>query len=266
MSKFKDITGKRFGRLVALRIHIGEGRTKWWCKCECGEEKLIPLDSLSSGRGKSCGCLRKELTGNKFRKHGKPDERLYSIWLNMRDRCNNPNNDLFHRYGGRGIKITGEWNDFQKFYDWAISNGYNKELTIDRIDNDGMYEPVNCRWADRIQQMNNTSTNVFTEIKGEVKTLSEHARDHNINYFSLLYRYDIGLRGDQLIAPLKKKKLFIEYDGKVKCLKEWSRELGFTYGTLQSRYNKGLRGKELFGPLDLEKSKKAKKRQLKESV
>lgn len=250
MTNFKDITGRKFGRLTALKIHLEEGkRTQWLCKCECGNEKLIPLSSLSSGKGKSCGCLRKELTGEKFRKHGLINTTLYNTWLNMRDRCRNKKSPSYKNYGARGIDVCAEWDDYKKFYEWALNNGYKKSLTIDRIDNDKGYYPENCRWATKETQANNTTKNVRTEIDGVERTLSEHARFYKINYFTIHYRYEKGIRGIDLVSKPARKKIIITINGEQKSLKAWSEHFGINYGTAQWRYKAGLRGEELFKPV-----------------
>ena len=97
--------------------------------------------------------------------------RLYSIWSGLKGRCNNPNDPRYDRYGGRGISVCEEWNtSFQSFYDWAISNGYSEDLTIDRIDNDGNYEPTNCKWSTSKEQCNNRSSNINIKIGNTTKT------------------------------------------------------------------------------------------------
>lgn len=261
MSSYKDITGQKFGRLTAVRIHLEPGaRTKWLCRCECGKEKVIPLGSLTSGRGKSCGCLRRENTSKTFRKHGLMDEPLYSTWISMRSRCRNKKNPSYKRYGSRGIDVCPEWDDFRSFYKWAMTNGYKAGLSIDRIDNDGNYEPNNCRWADKETQANNTSKNVFLEIEGITRTISEHAKHYGMDYSHLYYRYESGFREEQLIAPSMKQPIMINIDGVEKNLKEWSRVYGLSYNTVQHRYKKGLRGKNLFLPPGQKFSEMAKKR------
>ena len=253
---FLDLTGKRFGKLVALRREEkNEGKTRWTCRCDCGTTKSIPLDSLRSGKGISCGCFRKEVTSKNMKTHGKTNTRLYNIWQMMKTRCENIE---YARYAGRGIRVCDEWSEFEAFHDWAVKNGYEENLTIDRIDNDGNYEPTNCRWATYIEQQNNTSLNVKTEIRGEIVTLAEAARKYNVNYSALYYRFKQGLRGEELLRAYSSPKV-IEYNGKTMNLKDWSRYLGFSYGTLQQRYKKGLRPPELFGPLNAIASKNANK-------
>jgi hypothetical protein len=162
----------RFGRLVVIhRQGTSSGHVTWLCKCDCGNHKVIPENSLIRGVTKSCGCIRNEraaamsstassVRGKQLLKHGKSGTRLYGIWKSMRQRCNNRRDKSYPDYGGRGIKVCEEWNDFKVFSDWANMNGYNPiakigECTIDRIDNDKGYFPDNCRWVDFSVQANN---------------------------------------------------------------------------------------------------------------
>lgn len=143
-----DLTGRRYGRLVVIKRGPNDsmGRTVWECLCDCGNQKAIRATSLAQGLTKSCGCLR----------HGLRGTRLYTIWADMKQRCGNPNNNRFRIYGARGISVCEEWaRDFKSFYDWAMSHGYRNDLSIDRIDSDGNYEPLNCRWATASEQNSN---------------------------------------------------------------------------------------------------------------
>ena len=149
-----DLTNRIFGELTALhRIKSDKsGHARWFCQCKCGNEKIALATNLVRGMTNSCGCLHKQMTSKARKTHGATVEngkgtRLFQIWMGMKQRCNNPNSPKYKRYGGRGIKIADEWlKDFSSFHNWATKNGYNDHLTIDRVNNNGNYEPDNCQW------------------------------------------------------------------------------------------------------------------------
>lgn len=159
MSKLVDLTGQRFGRLVVKAL-ADKGRknvsAKWECICDCGNTLIVSASSLRTGNTRSCGCLHRDAnqSGHNTR-HGDCYTRLYTIWRSMRQRCGNPKNMDYKSYGGRGILVCDEWKDYTAFKRWALSNGYADNLSIDRINVDGNYEPGNCRWADAKTQANN---------------------------------------------------------------------------------------------------------------
>lgn len=154
MSAFKDLTGQKFERLIVIcpTKKRSSAHVIWLCKCNCGNLTEVSSDSLQSGNTKSCGCLQKERTmNNKFGfKHGDATYagmlRLYRIWKNISQRCYNKNQPAYKYYGGRGITICDEWRNYENFKNWALVTGYADNLTIDRINNDGNYEPTNCHW------------------------------------------------------------------------------------------------------------------------
>lgn len=202
-----DLTGKRFGRLTVLEwIPSARGNARWLCRCDCGTEKVVNGKSLRNGHSKSCGCYQREevsqrmrnLTPEEKRKyarysHHMSDSRIYRIYAGMKGRCYGPSNTHYEYYGGRGIKMCDEWlDDFMNFYEWAMANGYEDHLTIDRIDVNGNYCPENCRWATRKEQLNNTRQNRFLKFNGETHTVKEWADITGINVSTLRRRLKNG--------------------------------------------------------------------------
>ena len=151
-----DITGQRFGRLIAIKSTRVQGKQTYWeCMCDCGSVVEISLGNLRSGNTTSCGCALKDSLIKRNLTHNLSKTKLYYVHNTMRQRCGNPNNTSYPRYGGRGITVCEEWMNFESFYNWAIESGYKEGLSIDRIDNDGNYEPSNCRWETPVNQARN---------------------------------------------------------------------------------------------------------------
>jgi hypothetical protein len=156
MGKLIDLTGKTFNRLTVIeRDTTKSKRTRWICKCSCGTETVVLGSDLKDQKVKSCGCLKKEIAVSSNTTHGDSKTRLYSIWLGIKKRCNNPKDSNYSKYGAVGITICNEWLDYISFKKWALANNYQKNLTIDRIDSTGDYEPSNCRWTDYSTQNHN---------------------------------------------------------------------------------------------------------------
>lgn len=206
-SKIKNLSGQKFGRLTVLyELHNHHKQGAWWlCVCECGNLKELKGTALRGGDYKSCGCFIRELASNRFKKHGKSNTRLFNIWQAMKERCYKNHNKAYPNYGGRGIAVCSEWrDDFQAFYDWSMVNGYKEGLTIDRIDNNGNYEPNNCRWVDYKTQSRNRRSLKYYTINGVTHCLSEWCEIYNINYKCVWKRLK---RGWNIIKALELEKL-----------------------------------------------------------
>ena len=156
----------------------GERKAQWLCKCNCKDENEMSAtgSSIKNGYTKSCGCLARERTSEARSKHRESidgETRLYRIWKGMLSRCNNANRKEYKNYGGRGIKVCDEWRDYSIFKNWALQNGYNDNLTIERLNNNGNYEPSNCTWKTRKEQNNNRRSNHLIECNGETKNVNQ---------------------------------------------------------------------------------------------
>ena len=210
MSPKRDLNGMKFERLTVLREHskTKNGKYKWLCKCECGAEKVIASSDLVNNKTKSCGCLRNEKRFLTSTKHGHTKggkiPKLYNVWSTMKSRCLNKNNEKYHNYGGRGIKVCDEWLEFDPFYRWSKENGYKEGLSIDRIDVNGNYSPDNCRWADIETQSYNKRETVKVMVNGKEQTLKELSLTTGINMKTLSTRYVKGDRGERLVRSVRK--------------------------------------------------------------
>lgn len=196
--KIEIKTGDKYGRLTIIQeitphVHPnGQKRRKILCRCECGNETEVILNSLRSGNTTSCGCKNKEGTHTT---HGLTNHPLYKVWKGMKSRCYNSKTKQYGDWGGRGITVCQEWvYDFKSFYDFAMANGWKKGLEIDRINNEGNYEPSNCRFVTRQenilnQRIKKNNTSGYRGVSYNKKThkwraaLIENKRRHHIGYF-----------------------------------------------------------------------------------
>lgn len=192
----EDITGRRFGRLTVIGFNSirGKGITLWDCICDCSNRKTVRKGSLTTGHTISCGCYQRERASELKITHGHTVGNIfsdtYATWNTMIGRCLHKNNNNYHNYGGRGIKVCDEWKVFDNFLeDMGIRP---KGKTLDRIDNNGNYTKENCRWATRKEQMNNTRKSRKLIYKGEELTISELSSKTNLGH-SFLYTRIISL-------------------------------------------------------------------------
>lgn len=207
----KNLIGQRFGRLTVIELHhreqvfnkrgIKKGYKNYWlCKCECGNEKVIVGESLIANKTKSCGCFRNEKLKERRLKHGMSETKLNGIYSSMKRRCYNKNDKNYNDYGNRGITVCDEWkNNSKAFYNWALSNGYQEGLTIDRIDNNGNYEPSNCKWATMKEQSRHRRNSRLVEYNGKAQCISAWAEELGVRE---------GLLRDRLRANWSIEKAF----------------------------------------------------------
>lgn len=184
-----DITGKKFGRLLVLSRALSSPSRKamWNCLCDCGRECVVDGWALRSGHTTSCGCFQKERVSNANSTHGKSKSRLYYVWNEMRQRCENTKHVSYSLYGGRGISVCEDWKNFDNFYHWAIDNGYDAKAqrgncTIDRLDSNGDYCPSNCTWASSKEQARNRRNTLKVIYNGELRVLSELCEILSVEY------------------------------------------------------------------------------------
>jgi len=191
----ENIIGKRFGLLVIIEesepyIFKSSTRRGYNCKCDCGKMTRVSSSNLKSGSVISCGCERRKLTTAKATKHGLSTHQIHTIHKNMLQRCYNPNRPDYKHYGGRGIEVCEEWkNSLEVFYQWATTNGYEPGLSIERNNVDGNYEPANCKWIPKADQVNNRRNTIRITLEGIEKTLSEWCIFYNVKHSRMLALY-----------------------------------------------------------------------------
>lgn len=204
MGRLIDLSGQRFGRLKVIeRVKSHKAQAQWRCICDCGKETVVCGQSLRTGHTQSCGCYGLEVSVSHTpsnKKHNESRTPLYRIWIGMRSRCGNEKSNAFRYYGGRGITVCEEWqNSFETFRDWALSNGYRDDLTIDRINVNGGYCPENCRWATMKTQLNNTRVNKRITWNGEEKTVAQWAEETGIADSTIRARMRRGNAAETLL-------------------------------------------------------------------
>lgn len=211
MGKFIDMKGQKFNHWTVISQYGKDknGNSLWLCECDCNDktQKIVSGTSLRFGKSKCCGCTR----GEKLKTHGKSskkntselDKKIYKTWESMKQRCFNKNRKEYKNYGGRGVRVCEEWiSDFINFYNWSIENGVDLDLSIDRIDVNGNYEPDNCRWITFREQQNNKRYNHLLTFEGESKTIAEWERE--LGYKKGVLRMEIH-RGKTLDEIMNKR-------------------------------------------------------------
>jgi hypothetical protein len=187
MAVGKDITGLRCGKLVAVEV---VGRSKgfmWRCRCDCGGETILRTNTFLSGRRRGCGCLR----GHNYR-HGCKPHRLWKTWRGIKQRCNVPAHPSYSNYGKRGISVCAAWQTYEPFRDWALANGWRPGLQINRINNDGNYEPSNCDFVTPKQNSNNRRGNLLLTWKDRTLTAPQWADELGVSVHAIRHRHRKG--------------------------------------------------------------------------
>lgn len=202
--------GTRFGSLTVLymsRKKLYSHGTCWVCRCDCGRKITCWGTRLRSGKHTHCGCRTFEITSKARTTHGLSRTRVYRTLKRMLQRCTNPNNEGYRRYGGRGIKVCREWSDHpERFVAWALANGYQEGLTIDRINNDKSYSPNNCRWVGWVPQARNRRGNHLVTWKGQTKTIAEWSEITGLKYHTInkrIAKYGWSVEDALTMAPVK---------------------------------------------------------------
>ena len=217
VKSIRDLTGQRFGKLIALEP-IGQDKHKnviWLCRCDCGRTHEVVSRALVNGSTKSCGCYERGKFRNKqnVEHHGGSDERLYRVWGGMLNRCYDKNRSEYPNYGGRGITVCEEWKEsYAEFRRWALANGYDPELpgsecSIDRIDVNAGYCPANCRWVPMDEQLRNTQTTIHLDYRGRSITMREASEIGGITIKTIWARIKRGWSVERAIEqPARKLK------------------------------------------------------------
>jgi hypothetical protein len=207
MSRLIDLVEKRFGRLIVLsyRGSNKRGHSFWVCKCDCGGMTIVRRDQLIRGETKSCGCLKAENKSPIRIKHGLYKSREYSTYVGIKDRCYNKNNNKYRIYGARGIKVCDHWlKSFENFYE--DMGPRPKEMSIERIDNNGYYSPGNCKWATNYEQNRNTRRNHWFSYGGKKMILEDWVRLFQVNISSVCYHLKKGHSFDEIVEIFRNSK------------------------------------------------------------
>lgn len=268
MPNAKDLSGQKFGRLTVLKYMFSQevgtkGKTvrMHLCKCECGNVILADTGSLTTGNTKSCGCLNKDHAKDLRNKglrytHGFSHTRLGHCYYSAKRRCkSNPN------WVKKGIKMCEEWDmNPQSFFEWAIENGYEDNLTLDRIDPYGNYEPANCRWVSKAAQANNKTNTRYATIGGITKSLADWSRISGVSIPTLIKRIERNAPEEELLVPVgavyhTKDRHRTSYrheltiHGETHSISEWAMRFNLKPSTLLARVNRNWPEEELGLPV-----------------
>ena len=239
----QDFTGRTFGRLTVIKNMPKSGfQPRVLCRCSCGTEKVFRLHNLRHGETKSCGCLQTELL-RAPRKHGLTGSPVYHTWGNLLNRCGNPNNNAYAYYGGRGITVCDRWRDFSNFYA-DMGPKPSPAHSLGRIDNDGDYEPSNCRWATQSEQTRNRSDNHWLTVNGETLCLADWAKRLGVETSTIRGRLARGWDIEEaLTTPPNERSTsrthLITFRGETLRLSEWAERIELTPDAIRYRLKQG---------------------------
>jgi hypothetical protein len=234
--------GKRYGMLVlvekVMAVMSGNSRQAFVCRCDCGAIKTVSTRHLVTGQVKSCGCYKSKSAKERGTKHGMSETSLYKTWLSMRGRCHRPTEQSYKDYGGRGISVCDEWrNDFQAFAAY-VGVKPSQLHSLDRIDNNGNYEPGNVKWSTRVEQATNRRSSTAVEFNGQVKTLTEWSELTGINRYTISERIrSMGWSTEKALTTPVRSRL-IKYDSQEKTMAQWGVLLGIKPDALAWRIKK----------------------------
>lgn len=257
-----DLRGKQFGHLRVVQYAGKRSKHRFWlCRCRCGRETRVEGSKLKRGSTKSCGCMKSSACAIAQLKHGGSRRRNkdaeYNIWCKMRQRCNNPKDAAYRHYGGRGIKVCDRWWDSYENFLEDMGRRPSKKHSIDRIDNDGNYEPENCQWATHEKQMQNQRKSVRLTLNGVTRCISEWARELGIRPGTLQLRKKLGWDDVEILTTppntrtrqsykrrsralrASKHARLLTHEGVTRCLREWSEVTGIKDSTLHARLKSG---------------------------
>lgn len=269
-----EIIGKTFGCITVISKNSNgktPANTRYNCKCSCGNELILNRLAITNRVHLCCKkCRYKFISENRysFKKHGIHGTPLYQVWRGMNLRCFCNQDKAYKNYGGRGITVCYEWSKFNpegvvNFYNWSINNGYKKEIlsngknkwSLDRINNDGNYEPDNCRWTTQDVQANNKRNNINIEHNGKTQTLKQWAKELNIKYCSLLNRYERGVDVEKCFSKKDLRIRITEFHGKKFTSTELAKYIGCGISTLNANRQRGTSLEYLYKKFETKRQK-----------
>lgn len=252
MSKKMEVNaGDRYGRLVVIKEVCPKTRAsglvrQFQCVCDCGEEVIAVLAEMRRGNTRSCGCLQKETAANtclqRNKTHGESDSRTYRIWRGMKQRCLNPNTHNYEIYGGRSVSVCQEWQDSYEQFVADMGHCPEGDSSIERIDNDGDYEPGNCMWATRGQQSRNRRSTVMLTHNGKTMCMTDWAEEVGMPFMTLRNRIQVyGWTVEEaLTTPVGQRgSRVIVFEGQSLRLSEWAERTGLPRYTISDRLKRG---------------------------